>query len=746
MAVGTDRQWSDTRSNIHSFEDVGLVNTYTFHGLNLTAKTVTYYITVRAYSAANVFSESSSDGIRAGYSGEIIAGRLLVDSHQSDVHSIRAAWDGFVSDMGELRYYIGVSTVKPPWDNSTQNCEAMLNSSFQYDVSSFQSIQAQSIIVLQGLSLHHNRTYYVTVIAEDLMLHCSAAVSGPILVDTTPPVLGDITAQGYDSDTAIFLHSSESLVVDLGAFPDEESGVETAVVQLFRSESCGMPSSQDVTVQALTVQEQQQITMRDLDLQEGQVYYLKVVVRNKAGLETKATSKPLLLSLSPPNPGVVKLGTNWTGGEQLFSGRTDMVEGVIALSSLDANTSCVSQVDLMSAKSRGLWKAVMQNFSADCSFVETSGMSVLVQHNAHLTGVDKGALQLLNLTLAEGNYTVQMKAASGEKVLTGFSLASSSLHPPFLDQNEVLSQNQSADACDPVFGTCGKNNSDDKQLLAEDEYGFGISLTEVNGTSKVLFWAQDRIALKRTWVSLDVDPTVVFVDYMFGLKRLAEGAWEVTLLVNDVVKAAVSGLTFPGNMVVTIYTWNIDGYFPPVTDPLKPFRTVSRVTAVKMPLSPPPPCSYGSPFHDNNSGIKEVWVGVSSSFNQTADVAPFRLLKSFCMPCLLGCQNICSAACLNGSLSSGFQVLPLTLTNLSLEAASQIVKLNVSAASANSSGNSSIAGNASTSEVLNAFQLPMYYLDVKVVSQGGHVARAKSSALTFDLSPPSVQDVFCIGR
>jgi hypothetical protein len=37
-----------------------------------------------------------------------------------------------------------------------------------------------------------------------------------------------------------------------------------------------------------------------------------------------------------------------------------------------------------------------------------------------------------------------------------------------------------------------------------------------------------------------------------------------------------------------------------------------------------------------------VWVGVSDAINDTANVAPFRLMTSFCMPCLMGCQEICA--------------------------------------------------------------------------------------------------------
>jgi hypothetical protein len=66
----------------------------TFYGLNLTAKVMTYYVTVRAYSAAGSYVESSSDGVKVGYSGDIIAGRVDAAPYQSSVDSMRIAWSG----------------------------------------------------------------------------------------------------------------------------------------------------------------------------------------------------------------------------------------------------------------------------------------------------------------------------------------------------------------------------------------------------------------------------------------------------------------------------------------------------------------------------------------------------------------------------------------------------------------------------------------------------------------------------
>ncbi|KAK7113965.1 hypothetical protein V1264_000110 [Littorina saxatilis] len=737
VAVGTDPQSHTTRSNVHAFQGVGMDTTFTFHGLNLTAKTVLYHVTVRAYSAAGSFSESSSDGIRVGYSGEISPGKITVEPCQSDNSSIRVAWDGFVSDFGDLRYYVAVSSLRPPWDNSTRDCAVMLNHSFSYDINTLGFVEAQSLVAIHGLSLDHDGSYYVTVMAEDLMSHCSAVVSDPIRVDTTPPVSGDIIVQGYDTDTVTFLHSRDTLFVDLTDFLDEESGIDTARVQLFSSQNCGLPSPQDLLVGEVTAREELQITMRDLDLGDSGMYYLKVQLTNRARLETRATSKPLLVSVSPPTSGAVKLGTDWTGEEQIFSSRTDTVKGMIAVSSRDTETECRTEIDMISDKNRLLWDAAHENFSSDCVFIEDTGISLLLQHNTRLTGVDRGAVQLNNLFLVEGSYTFRMTAASGQRVLTGVSLSSPSLLPPFSDQSEILT---ASDGCDTTLDDCARDDSSNRsRMLPESDYGFGVSFAEVDGTMMTLFWAQDALKLKQTRLSLDFNPTSTPADYVFTLKTIAGGGLEVTLSVNDQVQAGFTGLNFLHNLTLTMYTWNLDGYVPPVTDPLTPFRSLAKVTAVKTPAWPRPACSHGSPFMDSNVGLRDVWVGVSSSFNQTADVAPFRLLKTFCIPCLNGCTNICSASCRN-RLDSGYNILPLSLNGLRLTAANDAMRDSISVSPPNVSADV----NVSASEMLDNLQLPMYYLDVKVTSQSGHVTMAKSSALTVDTSPPVVNDIYCI--
>nr|KAG5707973.1 hypothetical protein BaRGS_025111 [Batillaria attramentaria] len=745
VAVGTDRRWPMTRTNIHGFQDVGLALTHTFHGLNLTAKTVAYYITVRAYSAANTFSESSSDGIRAGYSGEIEPGSVTVDDFQSDVTSIRASWDGFMSDMGEMRYYVGVSMTSPPWDNSTYDCEELLNSTFHFDVQALQSVDSQLMATVDGLRLEHNATYIVTVVAEDLMLHCAAAISNPVLVDTTPPVAGEIAADGYDDGSAMFVHSEKTLIVNLSGFPDAESGIEKATVELIESQGCGVPSDGETLIREVDVDEEWNIAMRNLNLQLGKIYLLRATITNGARLTTTATSKPLLLDTSSPMPGMVKVGTSWTGPERLFQKETDTLQGTIAVVPFDFSSACVTQVDLMSSEYKDSWKEFTGIFSPDCTFIDSSVISLLIQHNPSMTGVDRGAVQIQNLTWREGDYTFRMAPAAGLNVLTGISLASPSLQPPFSSQNGIPVRNGSVWTCDSPGGDCetgSKNKSGERGLLPEGEYGAGLSFMEVNGTMKGLFWAQDRIGLKQTAVSFDTDPSATPADYVFRVKQLESESKEVSLLVNGKTRAAFSGLVFPDNMTLSIYTWNVEDFVPPVVDPFRPFRTVAEVTKVAIPVARKPLCSYGTPFHDSHSGVKEIWAGVSDSLNETANIVPFRKVKSFCTPCLLGCPNLCTAACNSTSkLSPEYNIFSLTLSNITLETGDDVMNSSRSSLSGALPNDTS---DNTTSDELKAFRLPMYYLDVRVLAHSGLYADAKSSRVVVDTSRPVVNEIFCV--
>ena len=71
VAVGTDRRYPFTRSNIRPFTNVGLNVTWTFWHLSLFPRSGVYYVTVRTYGMSSAMVEVTSNGIMVGYSTNV---------------------------------------------------------------------------------------------------------------------------------------------------------------------------------------------------------------------------------------------------------------------------------------------------------------------------------------------------------------------------------------------------------------------------------------------------------------------------------------------------------------------------------------------------------------------------------------------------------------------------------------------------------------------------------------------------
>ena len=67
VALGTDRRYPFTRTNIRPFTDVGLNVTWTFQHLYLLPREGVYYVTVRAYGLSSTMVEVTSNGVMVGY-------------------------------------------------------------------------------------------------------------------------------------------------------------------------------------------------------------------------------------------------------------------------------------------------------------------------------------------------------------------------------------------------------------------------------------------------------------------------------------------------------------------------------------------------------------------------------------------------------------------------------------------------------------------------------------------------------
>ena len=73
IAIGTDRRYPKTRTNVWPFTNVGLNVTWTISDLKLIPRKAIYYVTVRAYSVSSAMVEVTSNGIRVGYGSHIVS-------------------------------------------------------------------------------------------------------------------------------------------------------------------------------------------------------------------------------------------------------------------------------------------------------------------------------------------------------------------------------------------------------------------------------------------------------------------------------------------------------------------------------------------------------------------------------------------------------------------------------------------------------------------------------------------------
>ena len=743
--MGTDRRYVTTRSDVHAFEDVSLDRNVTFFGLNLTAHTQTYYFTVRAFSAAGSYVDGSSDGVAVGFSGQVIPGRVTVSSYQSSVDTVRFSWEGFDSDMTITHYYAGISSGRPSLGGSSQDfAELRPAVSDQMDIYPLTVLETEAVAVVEGLTLKHGDVFYVTVVAVDMMGHCATAISGPVVVDTTPPERRTVTVNGFDAGGILFVNDPHILQVNLSNFRDPESGIHAVSIDLVSSTACSFHQGLPVIASIETIN-QSDVFLRELNLQERLVYFCTVTATNGAGLDTQSQSLPIMLDMSPPAPGSVKVGSSWTADEEVYHHSTDTVDSTIALRGPDSSQDCVTQLDLLAEDKRREWRENDGEFSADCVGFDERGLHLFVRHNAHLTGVNSGAAHVDARSWREGDYLFRLTPAVADHVVTGLSLASPTLQPPFRQQNQLTHGNQSPLPCDPSVNLCldSRNHSTPETSMPPDsEYGVGLTFRKAGGEVKLVFWAQDATQLKRGIVPTDFDPTSTTADYDLRLRKQASTGselWEVEVLVNNRSLTSVSGLVLHGHFVLSVYSWNVDNFFPPVVDVFSPFRLHTVLHSVSLPLARRPLCSYGAAFSDTVSGVGEVWMGLSDSLNSTANIAPYKLMYKFCLPCLLGCDAVCSS-CQDTALTQDFAVFSLSLRGLDLQAADQVLK--DSSARLNVSEDNSTASNT-TADELNRYMLPTYYIDVRVFDHSGLRTDVKSLGVVVDKSPPVISSFHC---
>lgn len=434
IAVGTDRRYPKMRANIHYFVDVGLNTSYTFYNLNLTAKTVTYFMTVRAHSYAGSFQEVSSNGIKVGYHDEIYPGIVEHSLVQPYTDKLYVSWSGFQADMGIDKFQIGISSFEPvQLPNVTLNCKTYDKSLPHFDIVPLHTVGMDTFTEMTNLTLFHGKTYYVSIVAMDTTERCVGSYGPPLMVDTTPPEPGELHLPGDVGPNVAFVFDPVRLQITWTEFVDPESLVDKYEVKLFSGTTCfdsgKVPSETEYEIYSIIrtreITNDLHTEFYDLKLSSDFTYVVTITATNRAGLETMVRSHPVKLDNTPPIPGTVKVGTDWKYNIK-FQSHTDVIKGMIGIAHTEKASKCPRQVQIFPVSDQSKKIQPLDNdFDSKCLVTTGDKLSLFIRHDDQLQQIIKGGIRLSSEKVLEGNYSVVIKAAPGDKMVTSWFLASS---------------------------------------------------------------------------------------------------------------------------------------------------------------------------------------------------------------------------------------------------------------------------------------------------------------------------------
>ncbi|XP_013400547.1 uncharacterized protein LOC106166509 [Lingula anatina] len=439
VAVGNDRRYSLSRANVHGFVNVGIATNHTFNGLNLTAKSITYYVTVRAYSEAGSMAEASSNGIKVGFEAFIKPGFVFSKSSQSSTEELHAYWEGFSSDLPILDYQVGVSSnanFVASLSNNTIVCENVYSQDgATFDVT-MKSVGVDMSVKLSDLSLRHGTMYFVVVKATDAAGNCGIATSPPILIDTTPPLPGKIVV-GLKGTDAMYTVSTETLIATWPGFRDTETHIAMYEVSLFQRSTC---SSKHLNKSELALMQGPVEVKNDTSIEFTRVqllprvpYYIKLTAYNEARLQITQWSDPVFVDETPPFPGDVKHGSDWKTSS-LYQASTTTLQGMIGIAHDAATALCPSskRIHFTNLVPNGMHalKTSPQTSDSPQTYYQTANVQTKSDQLVLITGHDEYSFHLelagVKSELSPdvlGNFSFFLQAAEGETIITSVTLS-----------------------------------------------------------------------------------------------------------------------------------------------------------------------------------------------------------------------------------------------------------------------------------------------------------------------------------
>ncbi|XP_066298079.1 uncharacterized protein [Branchiostoma lanceolatum] len=438
VAVGTDRRYPSTRTNIRPFINVGQNKTVTFEHLQLIPRTGIYYVTVRAVSLASSTTEVTSNGIRVGFGGDIIShGEVQVPRYISSDANITVAWSDFEFTMPILLYQWGITTNRTKLDQT--DCIELQNfhedgyagnseeHAHLFDIYPLTKVGRNTMVQHGDLDLQHGHTYHVVVVATDEAAQCAMALAD-VTIDTSPPEDGHVFVGSPGDMNVMYTAMADRMEVLWDGYHDNTSGIARFEVALlsdgdYQSQG-GERRTAEVDFIPVTGNESSYMFV-DIDLKPDTPYYVTFRAVNRADLETESTTPPILLDRRDPVSGDVMDGFDFESDATHQSSLSEM-KGVTLHLPNPVGDPCPKRsfpMDEMydswsTLHMTGLWgvsgKRRILFDPEQLSFDEDEGLSIRLTRDIEYERMMSGAYSTEVDGSRTGEYEMDIIAASGD--------------------------------------------------------------------------------------------------------------------------------------------------------------------------------------------------------------------------------------------------------------------------------------------------------------------------------------------
>lgn len=738
-AISNDVRFSSTRANVHSFVNTGLDTFVTFSSLNLTKKSVTYFITVRAYSVSGSYEEAYSNGIKVGYQAGIRGGAVTSTMFQHETERLSFSWSGFESDIGLRRFYVGIVSAGKSVTNESFPLEELSTFANNFDVFPLTDVNADTYFEAMDLTLLQGQSYHPVVVAIDDAGDCKAVTGGPVMVDTTPPLTSEaiLLINGRVSSTFTYIDSSDTLCVEWRNITDPESGIKSFTVTVWEYQGCNGigDDTQKVFLKSVIVSSETQVNFRDMNLASKQNYVVSIEALNHAGLSGFINEVYFRTDDSKPLEGTIKIGEDWLQKARYQSSKTT-IRALVAIARSEESYTCPSQIQLLPKTEFNVGWYEESTCTDNCVTITNDFLRLKIGYNVAITTIDKGSISSDTITLRKGEYTAILNVASGSNTISSFFIGTSlqtvstSLEPPipndfFSATNE--NDNATGNASNTTTSQNGTIGNVETPEIARNEEDIGVNGCGVSiiGEKQIksrywdgVFWCVDQNGRNKEWFRLDNDPTNSMNSLAIRLLGNESGTWDLDLLINGEKKAVLGGILLPQRARLYFQTATNNGYIYP-KDPFDLFQSYVTITNVFIPTEEESMCQYGKGFFDQESDIQSVWLGISDNIDEAENIETFQNVKTFCQKCTDNCSIGCDEQC---SFNSDFELFSFQISGLNLQ--EPVIE---------KSEDDVTVKNDTT-----------YYVTAKVVNFAGDSIMSYSNGIMVDTTPPVCESVKCI--